>query len=187
VEAKEPAAPAGPRAGVQWKGAASRSARRRGATPRTCRERCGERPCAPTSRPDRGRPALRVEAIDARDGKTKSLVTALARSGSRRRRRCSSSASWPRSDARRAYVPWLTVETPLHVSVYQLHARPSRGVRARRPRGARGGAGPMKPRVPKAGHRVRGGLEELAPMTRTPRRDPDPAAMTEKSSSRRKS
>jgi large subunit ribosomal protein L4 len=62
-----------------------------------------------------------VEAIDARDGKTKSLVTALAALGVAKAPTLLVVRELTEGLARAARnVPWLTVETPPHVSVYQL-------------------------------------------------------------------
>jgi large subunit ribosomal protein L4 len=62
-----------------------------------------------------------VEAIDARDGKTKSLVTALAALGIAKEPTLLVVRELAEGLTRAARnVPWLTVETPLHVSVYQL-------------------------------------------------------------------
>jgi large subunit ribosomal protein L4 len=62
-----------------------------------------------------------VEAIDARDGKTKSLVTALAALGIAKEPTLLVVRELTEGLARAARnVPWLTVETPPHVSVYQL-------------------------------------------------------------------
>ena len=62
-----------------------------------------------------------VEAIDARDGKTKSLVTALAALGIAKAPTLLVVRELAEGLTRAARnVPWLTVETPPHVSVYQL-------------------------------------------------------------------
>jgi large subunit ribosomal protein L4 len=62
-----------------------------------------------------------VEAIDARDGKTKSLVTALAALGIAKEPTLLVVRELTEGLTRAARnVPWLTVETPPHVSVYQL-------------------------------------------------------------------
>jgi large subunit ribosomal protein L4 len=62
-----------------------------------------------------------VESIDARDGKTKSLVTALAALGIAKEPTLLVVRELAEGLTRAARnVPWLTVETPLHVSVYQL-------------------------------------------------------------------
>jgi len=62
-----------------------------------------------------------VEAIDARDGKTKSLVTALAALGIAKEPTLLVVRELTAGLTRAARnVPWLTVETPPHVSVYQL-------------------------------------------------------------------
>ena len=62
-----------------------------------------------------------VETIDARDGKTKSLVSALAALGIAKEPTLLVVRELAEGLMRAARnVPWLTVETPLHVSVYQL-------------------------------------------------------------------
>jgi large subunit ribosomal protein L4 len=62
-----------------------------------------------------------VEAIDARDGKTKSLVGVLAALGIAKVPTLLVVRELAEGLARAARnVPWLTVETPPHVSVYQL-------------------------------------------------------------------
>ena len=62
-----------------------------------------------------------VESVAAADGKTKSLVTALAALGAAEAPTLLVTVSLPDSLARAARnVSWLTVETPTHVSVYQL-------------------------------------------------------------------
>jgi large subunit ribosomal protein L4 len=62
-----------------------------------------------------------VEAIEVRDGKTKSLVAALGALGLAGKPTLIVVRERPESLARAARnVPWLTVETPAHVSVYQL-------------------------------------------------------------------
>jgi large subunit ribosomal protein L4 len=62
-----------------------------------------------------------VEAIDARDGKTKSLVGALAALGVAKQPTLLVVRELAEGLMRAARnVPWLTVETPAHVSVYQL-------------------------------------------------------------------
>ena len=62
-----------------------------------------------------------VEAIDARDGKTKSLVGALAALGVAKQLTLLVVRELAEGLTRAARnVPWLTVETPPHVSVYQL-------------------------------------------------------------------
>jgi large subunit ribosomal protein L4 len=62
-----------------------------------------------------------VEAIDARDGKTKSLVGALAALGVAKQPTLLVVRELAEGLTRAARnVPWLTVETPAHVSVYQL-------------------------------------------------------------------
>ena len=62
-----------------------------------------------------------VEAIDARDGKTKSLVGALAALGIAKVPTLLVVRELAEGLTRAARnVPWLTVETPAHVSVYQL-------------------------------------------------------------------
>jgi large subunit ribosomal protein L4 len=64
---------------------------------------------------------LRVVDAVASDGKTKSLVAALAALGAAEAPTLLVTASLPDTLARAARnVPWLTVETPGHVSVYQL-------------------------------------------------------------------
>jgi large subunit ribosomal protein L4 len=61
-----------------------------------------------------------VESMKA-DGKTKSLVASLALLGAAEAPTLLVAASMPDTLARAARnVPWLTVETPTHVSVYQL-------------------------------------------------------------------
>jgi len=61
-----------------------------------------------------------VESLTA-DGKTKSLVASLAALGTAAAPTLLVTASMPDTLARAARnVPWLTVETPTHVSVYQL-------------------------------------------------------------------
>ena len=61
-----------------------------------------------------------VESVKA-DGKTKSLVASLAALGAADAPTLLVTASMPDTLARAARnVPWLTVETPTHVSVYQL-------------------------------------------------------------------
>ena len=66
-----------------------------------------------------------VETLDAADGKTKSLVTRLRALGIDGERTLLVVRELAEPLARAARnVRWLTVETPLHVSVYQLlHAR----------------------------------------------------------------
>jgi large subunit ribosomal protein L4 len=66
-----------------------------------------------------------VESIDARDGRTKSLVGVLAALGIAKVPTLLVVRELAGGLARAARnVPWLTVETPPHVSVYQLlHAR----------------------------------------------------------------
>ena len=66
-----------------------------------------------------------VETLDAADGKTKSLVTRLGALGIDGERTLLVVRELAEPLARAARnVRWLTVETPLHVSVYQLlHAR----------------------------------------------------------------
>jgi len=62
-----------------------------------------------------------VESLDAADGKTKSLVTRLGALGIDGQRTLLVVRELGEPLARAARnVPWLTVETPLHVSVYQL-------------------------------------------------------------------
>jgi large subunit ribosomal protein L4 len=62
-----------------------------------------------------------VEGLGADDGKTKSLVTALGALGVKPVPTLLVVASLRESVARAARnVPWLTVESPSHVSVYQL-------------------------------------------------------------------
>jgi large subunit ribosomal protein L4 len=62
-----------------------------------------------------------VETIEVRDGKTKSLVAALGALGLAGKPTLIVVRERPESLARAARnVPWLTVETPAHVSVYQL-------------------------------------------------------------------
>ena len=62
-----------------------------------------------------------IEAIDARDGKTKSLVGVLAALGIAEVPTLLVVRELAQGLARAARnVPWLTVETPPHVSVYQL-------------------------------------------------------------------
>ena len=62
-----------------------------------------------------------VEAIEVRDGKTKSLVAALGALGVTGEPTLLVVRELAESVARAARnVPWLTVETPSHVSVYQL-------------------------------------------------------------------
>jgi len=62
-----------------------------------------------------------VEAIDARDGKTKALVGVLAALGIAKVPTLLVVRELAEGLARAARnVPWLTVETPPHVSVYQL-------------------------------------------------------------------
>jgi large subunit ribosomal protein L4 len=62
-----------------------------------------------------------VEAIELRDGKTKSLVAALGALGLVGEPALLVVRERPESLARASRnVPWLTVETPAHVSVYQL-------------------------------------------------------------------
>jgi large subunit ribosomal protein L4 len=62
-----------------------------------------------------------VEALDVRDGKTKSLVGRLAGLGAAGTRTLVVVRELDSGLARAARnVPWLTVETPAHVSVYQL-------------------------------------------------------------------
>jgi large subunit ribosomal protein L4 len=61
-----------------------------------------------------------IEAVET-DGKTKSLVSALTALGAVDAPTLLVIASLPETLARAARnVPWLTVETPGHVSVYQL-------------------------------------------------------------------
>jgi large subunit ribosomal protein L4 len=61
-----------------------------------------------------------VESVQS-DGKTKSLVASLAALGAANAPTLLVAASLPDTLARAARnVPWLTVETPTHVSVYQL-------------------------------------------------------------------
>jgi large subunit ribosomal protein L4 len=66
-----------------------------------------------------------VETLDVRDGKTKSLVGRLAGLGASGVSTLVVVRELDQALARAARnVPWLTVETPSHVSVYQLlHAR----------------------------------------------------------------
>jgi large subunit ribosomal protein L4 len=66
-----------------------------------------------------------VETLDVRDGKTKSLVGRLAGLGASGVSTLVVVRELDQALARAARnVPWITVETPLHVSVYQLlHAR----------------------------------------------------------------
>jgi large subunit ribosomal protein L4 len=66
--------------------------------------------------------AIVVEALSAADGKTKSLVTALAAIGVTSEQRALVVANALGDPLRRAArnVPWLTVTTPGHVSTYQL-------------------------------------------------------------------
>jgi len=66
-----------------------------------------------------------VETIDVRDGKTKSLVARLGALGVAGEPTLLVVHELAETVARAARnVPWLTVETPAHVSVYQLmHAR----------------------------------------------------------------
>jgi large subunit ribosomal protein L4 len=62
-----------------------------------------------------------VEAIEVRDGKTKSLVAVLGALGLTGEPTLLVVRERPESLARASRnVPWLTVETPAHVSVYQL-------------------------------------------------------------------
>ena len=62
-----------------------------------------------------------VESVAAADGKTKSLVTALAALGAAEAPTLLVTVSLPDSLVRAARnVSWLTVETPTHVSIYQL-------------------------------------------------------------------
>jgi large subunit ribosomal protein L4 len=64
---------------------------------------------------------LRVVESMRADGKTKSLVASLAALGAAETPTLLVAASMPDTLARAARnVPWLTVETPTHVSVYQL-------------------------------------------------------------------
>jgi large subunit ribosomal protein L4 len=64
---------------------------------------------------------LRVVDSVTSDGKTKSLVATLAALGAADASTLLVTASLPETLARAARnVPWLTVETPTHVSVYQL-------------------------------------------------------------------
>ena len=64
---------------------------------------------------------LRVVESLRSDGKTKSLVASLAALGAADAPTLLVTASMPDTLARAARnVPWLTVETPTHVSVYQL-------------------------------------------------------------------
>jgi large subunit ribosomal protein L4 len=64
---------------------------------------------------------LRVVDSVTSDGKTKALVAALAVLGAADAPTLLVTASLPEALARAARnVPWLTVETPTHVSVYQL-------------------------------------------------------------------
>jgi large subunit ribosomal protein L4 len=66
-----------------------------------------------------------VETLDVRDGKTKSLVGRLAALGVAGESTLIVLREMDRAVARAARnVPWLKIETPAHVSVYQLlHAR----------------------------------------------------------------
>jgi large subunit ribosomal protein L4 len=66
-----------------------------------------------------------VETLDVRDGKTKSLVGRLAGLGASGVSTLVVVRELDQALARAARnVPWITIETPLHVSVYQLlHAR----------------------------------------------------------------
>ena len=62
-----------------------------------------------------------VLTLDAADGKTKSLVTRLGALGIDGERTLLVVREFAKPLARAARnVPWLTVETPFHVSVYQL-------------------------------------------------------------------
>ena len=62
-----------------------------------------------------------VERLEAGDGKTKSLIAALARLGVKPEPALIVVGEAGRALLRAARnVPWLTVETPAHVSVYQL-------------------------------------------------------------------
>jgi len=62
-----------------------------------------------------------VEALDGSDGKTKSLVARLGALGITGKRTLLVVRALAEPMARAARnVPWLTVETPAHVSVYQL-------------------------------------------------------------------
>ncbi len=62
-----------------------------------------------------------VERVEAADGKTKSLVTRLGALGVRSTPTLVVVSERPESLVRASRnVPWLTVETPNHVSVYQL-------------------------------------------------------------------
>ena len=61
-----------------------------------------------------------VESVSS-DGKTKALVVSLAALGAAEAPSLLVVATLPETLARAARnVPWLTVETPTHVSVYQL-------------------------------------------------------------------
>ena len=62
-----------------------------------------------------------IETLDATNGKTKSLVSTLGALGLKREPTLLVVRELGESVARSARnVPWLTVETPAHVSVYQL-------------------------------------------------------------------
>ena len=62
-----------------------------------------------------------VETLDVRDGKTKSLVGRLEGLGVAGQRTLIVVRQLDESVTRAARnVPWLTIETPTHVSVYQL-------------------------------------------------------------------
>ncbi len=64
---------------------------------------------------------LVIEVLDVPDGKTKSLVARLAALGVKDAPTLLVVAEWRDGLSRAARnVPWLTVETPSHVSVYQL-------------------------------------------------------------------
>jgi large subunit ribosomal protein L4 len=64
---------------------------------------------------------LVVEALDVPDGRTKSLVARLGTLGVQDEPTLLVVAEWRDGVSRAARnVPWLTVETPPHVSVYQL-------------------------------------------------------------------
>jgi large subunit ribosomal protein L4 len=101
---------------VQWKGGGKPF----GPTPRSYAKDMASLRAAVAAKIAAGQLSA-VEAIDARDGKTKSLVGALAALGIAKVPTLLVVRELAEGLTRAARnVPWLTVETPAHVSVYQL-------------------------------------------------------------------